>query len=175
FSINLLPSTQRLHELHRSRELDRRWLVLSPSLILDLPLLQTALADVDAMGYPDQLEISKHHAWPLVAIVQQNFDAGGGELVMQLLCLCPHLGVLAPPDRRDGDLEWCDRLRPQDATRVVVLLDRGRHDARYADAVAAHLHVLRLPALVEVGRVHAFRVLGAELEDMPDLDAAADG
>jgi hypothetical protein len=34
--------------------------------------------------------------------------------------------------------------RPDDAALVVVLLDGGGHDARHADAVAAHLHHLGL-------------------------------
>ena len=47
-------------------------------------------------------------------------------------------------------------------------------DARDADAVAAHLHQLRLAVLVEEGGVHRLAVLGAELEHVADLDAALD-
>ena len=47
-------------------------------------------------------------------------------------------------------------------------------DRRDADAIAAHLQELRLPLLVEEGRVHALAVVRAEQEDVADLDAALD-
>jgi hypothetical protein len=55
----------------------------------------------------------------------------------------------------------------------VALLDGGADDARDADAVAAHFHDLVLALLVEEGAFHRFGVLGAQLEDVADLDAAA--
>ena len=56
----------------------------------------------------------------------------------------------------------------------MVLLDGGRHDARHADAIAAHQHDRALALLVEHRGVHRLAVLAAELEDVPDLDAAGD-
>jgi len=53
----------------------------------------------------------------------------------------------------------------------VVLLDGRGQGAGYADAVAAHNHVLLLSVLIEIGAVHGLGVLGAELEDMADLNA----
>ena len=44
--------------------------------------------------------------------------------------------------------------------------------ARDADAVAAHLDRLLLAVGVEEGRAHRLAVLGAEVEDLADLDAA---
>src|SRR5690606_37263337 len=66
------------------------------------------------------------------------------------------------------------RFRPQDAGVVVVLLHGRGHDARDADAVAAHLQHARLALLVEHGAVHRTRVLVAELDHVADLDAAHD-
>ena len=48
----------------------------------------------------------------------------------------------------------------------------GGDRARDADAVAAHLDRPLLAVGVEEGRAHRRAVLGAEVEDLPDLDAA---
>ena len=57
----------------------------------------------------------------------------------------------------------------------MALLDNRLQRAGHADAVAAHDHRLGRPALLaEEPRAERLRVLGAELEDMPDLDAALD-
>ena len=85
------------------------------------------------------------------------------------------VGVAVVADRAQHHRERRDRVRPDDAARVVVLLDGRAEDARHADAVAAHLHQLRLAGLVEEGGVHRLAVLGAEVEHMADLDAALDG
>src|SRR5690606_6348110 len=61
-----------------------------------------------------------------------------------------------------------------DASLIMILLDRRGYDAGHTDAVAAHLHRTGLPFGIEHGRVHRAAVLVAELEDLPDLDAARD-
>ena len=76
--------------------------------------------------------------------------------------------------RADHHGEGGDAVRPDDAALVVLLLDGRAQDAGHADAVAAHLEVLGLAVLVEESCVHRLRVLGAEVEDMADLDAALD-
>ena len=56
----------------------------------------------------------------------------------------------------------------------MVLLDGRRHDARHADAVAAHVHRDVAALFVLDAGLHGLAVLAAELEDVPDLDAAGD-
>ena len=53
-----------------------------------------------------------------------------------------------------------------------MLLHDGGHHARDADAVAAHEEGLLNSVLVHEGGAHGLGVLGAELEDLGDLDAA---
>ena len=54
----------------------------------------------------------------------------------------------------------------------MALLDGGADDARNADAVAAHFHHLVLALFIEEGAFQRFCILGAQLEDMADFDAA---
>jgi hypothetical protein len=55
---------------------------------------------------------------------------------------------------------------------VVGHLDAGGHGAADADAVAAHDDLSRFCWVVEDREAHGVGVLGAELEDVADLDAA---
>ena len=71
-------------------------------------------------------------------------------------------------------LEGRDGVRPDDAARIMVLLDRGGNDARHTDAVAAHVQRGRLAGFVQHGGAHGLAVFLAELEDVADLDAARD-
>src|SRR5438132_12692714 len=61
---------------------------------------------------------------------------------------------------------------PPDALRIMVLLDGGGRQATGADAIATHNDRVLLAVGVEKVRVQGFAVFGAELENMPDLDAA---
>ena len=56
----------------------------------------------------------------------------------------------------------------------MALLDDRLQGAGDADAVAAHDRGLLLAGFVEEQRVERLAVLGAELEDVADLDGAAD-
>ena len=56
---------------------------------------------------------------------------------------------------------------------VVVLLHDGSERARHAHAVATHDKRLLLAVLVHKGGTHGLGVLGAQLEDLGDLDAAS--
>ncbi len=62
--------------------------------------------------------------------------------------------------------------RKNNAALVVALLDGGADDARYADAVAAHFHDLILALFVEEGAFQRLGILGAQLENVADFDAA---
>ena len=61
---------------------------------------------------------------------------------------------------------------PDDALVVVALFDGGTCDTRDADAVATHFKNLRLAVFIEIGRLHGFGILCAEIEDMTDFNAA---
>ena len=139
-----------------------------------LPSLRPAIADRDPVRNADQLEISKHHARTLAAVVEQHFDPGRFELVVQAVGQRPDGVAAVVADRRDRHGERRQRLGPDDALGVVVLLDRGGDDAGDADAVAAHLHDLRLTAGVEKGCTHRLRIDVAQREHVADLDAAQD-
>ena len=71
-------------------------------------------------------------------------------------------------------MERRDRLREDDAVLVVVLLDRGGDDAGDAHSIAAHLERTTVARLVEKRRFHGFRILGAQLKDVADLDPPDD-
>ena len=57
----------------------------------------------------------------------------------------------------------------------MTLFNAGGHDAADSNAVATHDHHLRLAVLIQIAGVHGLAVLGAELEDVADFDAALDG
>ena len=143
-------------------------------LVFDLSFLQAPVADGDPVRNADQLEISKHHARTLAAIVEQHFDAGRLELVVQRIGRRPHSLAAVVAHRRDRHGERGQRLRPRDAPAVVVLLDGSGDDARDPDPVAAHFHDLRLTVGVEISCTHRPRVHVAQREDMAHLDAAQD-
>ena len=71
-------------------------------------------------------------------------------------------------------VEGGERRRPDDPLCIVVLLDRGRGGPTHADPIAAHHHHLLPALLVEVERLHLLAILGAQHEDVADLDAADD-
>ena len=58
---------------------------------------------------------------------------------------------------------------------VVVLLHDGSERAGHTNAVAAHDERLLLAVLVHKGGTHGLGILGAQLEDLRDLDAAGSG
>ena len=94
---------------------------------------------------------------------------------MRSACAMHGRGLLAAPGHDDEvHVVGRERGRPREPVLVVVLLDDRGDDARHADAVAAHHHRVLLAVLVGVVRVERLAVLGAELEHVPDLDAAVD-
>ena len=125
------------------------------------------------MRHTDQFHVGEHYARPFVAIVEQHGNAGGGEGVMQAVGRFPDRSTLGITDGHDGNVKRRDGLRENNAAFVVVLLDRGGHDTRDTDTVAAHFHDLRFAGLVEEGEIHRFRVFGAQLENVADFNAAA--
>ena len=64
--------------------------------------------------------------------------------------------------------------RPDDAVLVVRLLDDGLQCARHADSVAAHDRMLARTIHVQERRVQRLAVFRAKLENVADLNRAAD-
>ena len=93
---------------------------------------------------------------------------------MQAVRQRAHRLVAVVADRGDRHRKWGQRLRPDDAPVVVVLLDRGRHHPGHPDAVAAHLEHLRLTVGGEISCAQRLRVQVPQCEHVADLDAADD-
>src|SRR5206468_12967190 len=75
--------------------------------------------------------------------------------------------------REDDDVHLIRRDAPRpcgDPSFVVVLLDGGGEDSPRTDAVASHHDRALLSVLVEEAGAERLRVVGVELEDVPDLD-----
>src|SRR3989344_807239 len=154
------------------RNLARRF--VAPALVFGHAFRQALVAEHDAVRNADEVKVGEHHTRAFVAIVEQYLKAGGGEVNVELVHSLAHGGGFVITDGHQRDVEWGDCIRPDDAVGVVILFDRSRNHARHADTVATHGHDHALAGLVETGGVHGLAVLGAELEDMADLDAAAD-
>ena len=107
----------------------------------------------------------------LLAVVEEDVEAGVLQLLVDLLRALAHAGLVEAQCRRGGRGTARAR-RPDDAALVVVRLDRAGEDAPDADAVAAHDGGLLLAVLVGELRLHRLGVDGAELEDVAHLDAA---
>ncbi|MOA12862.1 hypothetical protein D3C78_1328870 [compost metagenome] len=75
---------------------------------------------------------------------------------------------------QNRDLERGDSIWPDDAAIVMILFDSRRHHASDPNTVAAHGQDLITAVFALNRRLHCFRVLGAELEDMADFDTAFD-
>src|SRR4051812_15368249 len=56
---------------------------VAPRLVFHVVVLQSPLADGDPMRDADQLEVSKHHARTLAAIIEQHVDARMRQLLVE--------------------------------------------------------------------------------------------
>ncbi|MNI41896.1 hypothetical protein D3C73_961610 [compost metagenome] len=127
------------------------------------------------MWNADQLHVRELDARAgfLVTVIQQHFEAGSGKLRVQLVGgFANLLGFVA--QRHQGNLERREGVAPDDPVFVVVLLDGSRHHAGHADTVATHFQGDRLAVLAQHFALHRLAVLVAQLEDVPDFDAALD-
>src|SRR5438874_4361081 len=164
----------RLHECRRLRDRHACGGDIAAMLVLDDAVLQSALADDDAMRDADELLVGEEDPGALVAIVEEDLEARTRQFRVELFRRLLDRIALPVAERDHGGDERRHRIGPDDAFVVVVLLDRCGDDARDADAVAAHLHRLRLALLVDVGDAHLPGIRGAKLEDVAHLDAARD-
>src|SRR5690242_16597355 len=148
--------------------------MVPPALVLDDVFLEPPFADDHPVRDPDQFHVREHHAGTLVAVVEEELDAGVGQYTVDGVRGFAHRGVLAVADGNQRDVERRERVRKGDPLFVVVLLDRSAHDAGDADAVTAHFEEAAAPCLVEEAGFHSTGVTGAQLKDMADLDTAYD-
>src|SRR5579884_560158 len=121
--------------------------------------------------HADQVHVLELDADALLAVVQQRLDMPHLERAIELVRGAALLRIAGIGDQ-NGDLKRRDADGPEDAVLIVVDLDGGGHRAADAQPVAAHEDGLFLAGLVLVERAHILAVLGAQLEDVPDLDAA---
>src|SRR6266571_6229962 len=125
-------------------------------------------ADGDAIGNADQISVLELHAGAFVAVIKQNFQAGSRQIPIQLFAGFSERLVFNVRHRYE-DIEWGDRLWPDDAVMVMVLLDGRRDDTFNADAVAAHDNWDFLAVLRQYRLAHRLGILRSQLEEVTDL------
>src|SRR5690606_36159176 len=96
------------------------------------------------------------------------------EVCIQLVCRVPQPLRLVHVDCNEHDVKRRERLRPDDAALIVILLDGCADDAGNADTVAAHCHSPVVAVLVLHGGAEGLAVHSPELEYVSHLDAARD-
>ena len=146
-------------------------LAAGPALQLDLALGEAAGADDDLPGQADEVGRGELGARALVAVVVEHAEAGRLQGGLDLAAGGVGGGIAGlEVDQRH--VEGRHRVRPDDAGLVVARLDDRRHEAARADAVGAHMdRALDAVGAGDLG-AHRLGILGAEVEDVPDLDAA---
>src|SRR6185437_16464726 len=128
-----------------------------------------ARSDDDLPRMAHQIGVRELHPSAVLAVVVQDVAT---ELAVNLLAdaIARRIAALEVEDRR---LERCHAVRPDDAVRVVARLDHRADQPAHADTVAAHLRRDRLAVRSRDLEAHWRAVLRAEIEDVPDLDAAS--
>src|SRR5712691_1258126 len=150
-------------------------LVHSCRAISDLhnPFLDERIAHRPADRDAQEVRVLELDPRPLVTIVHEDVEARLDKSPLDILGR-RHLRGVLHGDRDEMDVEGRDGPGPDDAVRIVALLDGGRGDACGTYAVGAHDDGFLLPRLVQVHGVEPLRVLGSELEDIAHLDDALD-
>src|ERR1700730_8863111 len=151
---------------------DFRRFGLAAMTIFEISRGEAAFPDDDPMRNSDELGVGEFDARTGIAIVEQYVDTGGIELLVQRIGGLPDERRLLVIDRHQDDLERCNRLRPENAVGIVILLDGRGNDPRDANSVAAHEHRQRLTLLIQHAGIHGGAVELSELENMADFDAA---
>ena len=124
------------------------------------------------MWHADQFPVGKHRPRALVAVVEHDIHASACEFSVELVGSGFYVGKAVGADRAQHHGKRGNRIGPDDAARVVVLLDGGGRQARDTDAVATHFHELRLAVFIEKSGVHGAGIFGSEVEHVADLYAA---
>jgi hypothetical protein len=119
----------------------------------------------------DQVGGRELGAGALVGIVVKHLEPGILERALELLA-CRVTGGIPGLHVDQPDVERRHALRPDDAVVVMRGLDDGAEQPRRPDAVGTHRDEMLLAVgALHIG-VHRLGILGAEMEDVADLDAA---
>src|SRR6185437_5499968 len=113
---------------------------IAPVTVFQPAGFQSALRDHQPMRNAEELRVSELDAGPGIAVVIERLDAEGGELAVEAVGNFAYPVGLLQVERHEQDLEGRQRLRPDDAALIVILLDGGGHDARHTDAITTHEH-----------------------------------
>src|SRR4029077_15462897 len=140
--------------------------------VLEPSGVEPALRDHQTVWDTEELRVRELDPRPRIAVVVEHLDAGGAQLGIQAVADFADTGGLLQVERHQHELERRNRLGPDDAALIVILLDGGCHDARYTDAITAHVERDLPSGLIEHHSLHGRAVLAAELEDVANLDAA---
>ena len=124
------------------------------------------------MRHANEFPVRKHGAGAFVAVVQHHVHTSCQQLRIQRVGCGFDIGEAVGTDGAQHHGKWRQRVRPNNTARIVVLLNRRGGKARDTDAVAAHFHRLGLTVHIQERRVHGLAVLGAQIEDVADLNAA---
>src|SRR5215472_12296252 len=106
--------------------------------VLEPSALEATLRHHQAVRNAEQLRVRELDAGARIAVVVEDLDAGGAELLVEAVADFADTGGFLQIERYQHQLEGGDRRRPDDAALVVVLLDGCRNDTRHTDAVTAH-------------------------------------
>src|SRR5262245_37784517 len=142
--------------------------------IRESPGLQAAIGDHHAVRNTQQLCVGEFDAGACIAIIEQHFDASRSEVTIQTFAHLSYALGFLQIDGHKYHVERCQRLGPDDAALIVILLDGRGYDARHTDAVATHQEADLTALFVEHPGVHGLAVFAPELKDMADLDTARD-
>src|ERR1700722_17800257 len=137
---------------------------------LDLALGKPPRPHQDLPGNTDQVSGREFRPGPLVQVMGEGVDPSGRQGCIEALTGWVRIGSPLL-EVEYHDLERRDRLRPFDAGFIVEGLDDGAHEPAWADAVRAHVYRVLCPVRASHHGLHGRRVLGAEIEDVTDLDA----
>src|SRR5579875_2645895 len=153
----------------RERALHRHFLPLPARAALQLhrAIRRPARTDHDLPGMTHQVGVGELHPGPLLAVVIERLAA---ERAVELFRDAVARGVAAL-EVEDRGPERGNGIGPDDAGLVMARLDHRADEARDADPVAAHLRMDRAPVGGRDREAHRFRIFGAEVENMPDLDS----
>src|SRR5437879_6038794 len=127
------------------------------------------LSHVDTKGDTHQIGVLKLHPWPFVPVIEQNVVSGRFQLPGDVFGGGTD-GFVLGVGRYHHHLERSDGRRQPEAVLVVTLLDGRGQDALDSNPVTAHDRRDLLAIPVEHAGAHGFRLLVAELEDVPNLD-----
>ena len=143
-------------------------------LVLDHAFFDAPVAQGHPVRHTNQFPVRKHGAGTLAPVIQNHVNTGSYQISVQRIGCRLNLRKTVRADRAQHYRERCQRIGPDDAALVVVLLNGCCRQAGDADAVAAHFHVLGLAVNVEKSSLHGAAVFGTQVKNMANLNATLD-